>query len=461
MMQDYQEELIKIKNLLRQIPNGMSVTEISKALNKSKTTIGRYLDVLLISGQVDMRTYGMAKVYTLSERVPMSAMLSCSNDLVIVLDEDARIIEINDNFLNLLKKIRGDVIGKNLAFLNPEDVEIDELLEILPFTTEKKERTITFRSKEKGDLFFQLKSMPVVFETGDKGLTIILEDVTDQIISEREIRESEERFHLMAENIQDGLIIVENGKIAYANNRLAEITGYSLDELWQKNPLSIIDQEDKQKMKKMLKSMEASSPEPVVIQPWIIRKDGQRRFVYVRSTVFHNGKNTYVFIILTDITELKSTEVALREAEQRFRMMAENIQEGLIIIEGGKIVFSNRRISEITGYSDEELLNLGFIDLISLEKFDEVNLSGIISRSEVEKIDKLIRVTKPGSSVPAEFEVWIQRKDGVRRLIHGKITAAEHDGTISTYITATDTTEYAEKEKVLRDRIASLQDLIS
>ena len=73
MMQDYPQELALIKNVLRQNPEGMSVTDIAKALNKNKNTTGRYLDILLISGHVDMRTYGMAKVFTLSQRVPLSA----------------------------------------------------------------------------------------------------------------------------------------------------------------------------------------------------------------------------------------------------------------------------------------------------------------------------------------------------------------------------------------------------
>ena len=75
MMQNYPQELALIKNVLRENPEGMSVTDIAKALNKNKNTTGRYLDILLISGHVDMRTYGMAKVFTLSQRVPLSACI--------------------------------------------------------------------------------------------------------------------------------------------------------------------------------------------------------------------------------------------------------------------------------------------------------------------------------------------------------------------------------------------------
>ena len=131
MMQDYQQELIAIKDLLKKNPEGMSVTDISKALKKNKNTIGRYLDILLISGQVDMRTYGMAKVYTISQRVPLSAMLSYSKELIMVLDNESRITDINDNFLQLLQLPREETLGKNISFLQSPEVDVHELLDTI------------------------------------------------------------------------------------------------------------------------------------------------------------------------------------------------------------------------------------------------------------------------------------------------------------------------------------------
>jgi DNA-binding IclR family transcriptional regulator len=53
-------ELARIRELLREHLQGMSVTEIAGALGRNKHSVGRYLDVLRASGQVEMRTYGMA-----------------------------------------------------------------------------------------------------------------------------------------------------------------------------------------------------------------------------------------------------------------------------------------------------------------------------------------------------------------------------------------------------------------
>ena len=446
MMQDYQHELSLINDLLKKNPEGMSVTDISKALNKNKNTIGRYLDILLISGQVDMRTYGMAKVFTLSQRVPLSAMLSYSKELIIVLDNESRIIDVNDNFLTLLNLSRKDTIGKNITYLSPPDVDVHELLETLTTGFEEKEDTITFKVKDQGARIFKQKSVPTVFEDGRKGITIILEDITEHILTEREIREREERFRMMAENIQDGVIIMENKKIVFVNRRIAEITGYTFEELWTMGPLSVIDPKDHKEVARQMKEIEKGDTVPDELRMWILRKDGQRRFTSARISAVQHADTRYVFIILTDITELKANEAALKESEQRFRMMAENIQDGIIIVENGNFVFANHRIADISGYSNEELTRMRSADLVSPE--------------DHEKIEEIVTNTRPDSEKPGEFTIWINRKDGSRRCILGRVTAALHNNTVSTYIAMTDITESTEREQALRDRIAALQKCI-
>ncbi len=289
MMQDYQQELVAIKDLLTKNPEGMSVTDISKALKKNKNTIGRYLDILLISGQVDMRTYGMAKVYTISRRVPLSAMLSYSKELIMVLDNESRITDINENFLQLLQLPREETLGKNISFLQPPEVDVHELLDTVTTDSEDQETTVTFHVKDSGDRIFHQKCVPTVFDDGRKGITLILEDMTEHILAEKEIRESEERFRMMADNIQDGLFIMENGKITYANNRIVEITGYSPQELRAMKPITIIAPESHEKVEQTIREIETHPDKPCNLQTWIIRKDEERRFVYARiSGVRHH-----------------------------------------------------------------------------------------------------------------------------------------------------------------------------
>jgi len=447
MMQDYQHELSQIKELLKKRPEGMSVTDLSKALGKNKNTVGRYLDILLISGQVDMRTYGMAKVFSLSQRVPLSALISYSNELIMVLDADSRIIQINENFLKLLHLARDATVGQNLAYLSPPDVDMHELLETISEDSLGKEHMLTFHVRDMGERIFKQKSIPAVFEDGGKGRTIILEDVTEHILAERQIRESEERFRMMAENIQDGLIIIENGKNVYTNRRISEITGYTDEESSRMTALEIVAPECHDIISRQIRELETNPEKPGAIQIWIVRKDGERRFVSARISSVRYQNTNYNFVIFTDMTESKRQEVLLRESEQRFRMMAENIQDGLIIVENENFVYANRRVSEISGYSMEDLIHMHSSDLLSAE--DHVHL------------EKMILEARPDTKNRGELTFWINRKDGTRRCILGRITSATQGKTISTYVTMTDITESAERERTLRDRITSLQQLIS
>jgi PAS domain S-box-containing protein len=460
MMQDYQQELNAIKDLLKKNSNGMSVTDISKALNKNKNTVGRYLDILLISGQVDMRAFGMAKVYTISQRVPLSAMLSYSKELIMVLDDESRIIDINEIFLKTLQLTREDTLGKNISFLQSPAADVHELLDTITTERMDQETTVTFHVKDSGDRIFHQKCVPTVFDDGRKGITLILEDVTEHILADREIRVSEERFRMMADNIQDGLIIVENGKTIYANNRIAEITGYSFEELWAMDPLAIIAPESYENASQRIREFEAHPYKPGEAQMWIIRKDGERRFVYFRISGAGHHDTFYNFVIFTDITELKSQEARISESEQRFRMMADNIQDGLIIVENDKIVFSNRRIKEITGYSAGEMAVMGLHGTLLTDDTQAMADSGIVPVTDKKGIDEIFRTVQPDSPEPGEFKIWIRRKDGMHRYLHGKITAAKHEDITSLYITLADITDFADREKALRERIDALQDLL-
>jgi PAS domain S-box-containing protein len=110
---------------------------------------------------------------------------------------------------------------------------------------------------------------------------------------------------MMAENIRDGIIIREQTAVVFANSRVAEITGYSLEELLKMDPLAIIVPEARAMMKDKFNDADPRASQPGDILVWIIRKDGARRFVYIRRTVLQ-AKKTFQFIIMTDITDIKS-----------------------------------------------------------------------------------------------------------------------------------------------------------
>jgi PAS domain S-box-containing protein len=230
--------------------------------------------------------------------------------------------------------------------------------------------------------------------------------------------------------------------------------------LWAMKPLAIVAPESHENAVRQIREFEARPDTPGEMQMWIIRKDGERRFVYSRISGVRHHDSFLNFIIFTDITDLKSQEERVSESEQRFRMMADNIQDGLFIVENDKVVFTNRRIKEITGYSPEEMAIKGLHGTLLTDDIQAIADCGIVPVTDKAMIGEIFRTVRPDSPAPGEFKIWIRRKDGVHRYIHGKITAALRGEITSYYIIISDITDFAEREKTLRERIDALQDLL-
>ncbi len=113
-MPSEQELLDRILNILKFKSKGMTITEISHVTNIHRNSIAKYLQVLLASGKVDVQLIGNAKVYTLSRRLPINSMLHCSPDLIVLLNQDRRIIQVNDKYLKYFNLDENDILNREI-----------------------------------------------------------------------------------------------------------------------------------------------------------------------------------------------------------------------------------------------------------------------------------------------------------------------------------------------------------
>jgi len=102
-MKDYLDDLIRIKELLRKYPKGMSISEISQALSLHRNTSAKYLDLLKLKGDVDRKQIGTAKNYFLVQRMPVSAFVRFCTLPLIILNNRQEVVMVNNAALNLLK----------------------------------------------------------------------------------------------------------------------------------------------------------------------------------------------------------------------------------------------------------------------------------------------------------------------------------------------------------------------
>ncbi len=178
-MSGYQTLINKIKVVLKDDPRGLTIGEISEKIKINRNSVSKYLEIMLVSGEVDMKSIGRAKVYYLSQRVPLSAMLNFLNDIVLVLNSDLKIVQVNQAFLEHAHLNREDIIGYDFEdspfFISNDPKMIMYIKKGLDGEAASFEMKYNLKNTE---MYFGLKVIPSVFIDGEKGVTIIFKDIS-------------------------------------------------------------------------------------------------------------------------------------------------------------------------------------------------------------------------------------------------------------------------------------------
>ncbi|MDG6218574.1 MAG: PAS domain-containing protein [Candidatus Thermoplasmatota archaeon] len=179
-MKQYQKEIKRIQQALKENPKGMTVTDIARCIKINRNSVAKYLDIMRISGVVEMITFGPAKVFFPARRIPVTELLHYTSDYILVFDDDLKITFANETFLRFLDEKTEDIIGHRLDALsfdfidNTLSLALNEALEGKGGIQES-----TFSEKSQG-LHLKIKVIPTTFESGGNGVTLIMKNITHQ-----------------------------------------------------------------------------------------------------------------------------------------------------------------------------------------------------------------------------------------------------------------------------------------
>lgn len=222
-----QDNISRIKILLKAHPRGLTITDVSQNLKINRNSAAKYLEILQISGIVESKSYGTAKVYFLTHRLPISALVSITADLVVTLNENHRILFVNDSFCTFFEVKKEDVAGSHIVEIFKKGIGRDVLPGIFSDIIAGKEEVHEVRiSQDTSDFFFKIKSMKTVFDDGSRGVTILMEDVTRETKDRAELEAKEARYRGIVEDQTDFVVrFLPDGTLSFVNTSFCRFLG--------------------------------------------------------------------------------------------------------------------------------------------------------------------------------------------------------------------------------------------
>jgi two-component system sensor kinase FixL len=192
--------------------------------------------------------------------------------------------------------------------------------------------------------------------------------------AEEALQESEEKYGTLVENSLTGIYIDQGGRIVFANRKFAEIYGYSRDELIGMESRMLVHPEDRaltdEIRAKRLKGEEA----PSEYQARGLKKDGEIMWIARRNTRIEYEGRPAILGNIVELTERKRGEEALRESEERYRMVLEASPDPVVVYDiEGRGVYINPAFTRVFGWTPEELLGKK-LDYVPDENWPETQM---------------------------------------------------------------------------------------
>jgi len=136
----------------------------------------------------------------------------------------------------------------------------------------------------------------------------VVQEVTEQMLAEDVLRESEAKYREVVERANDGIVILQEGLVVLANEALARMSGYSVDELAGLRFLTLVEEEQQAQLAERIRRRLAGEEAPNAYEIDLVRKNGTGFAAEVSAGVITHGGASADLVLIRDVTERKRAD---------------------------------------------------------------------------------------------------------------------------------------------------------
>jgi PAS domain S-box-containing protein len=219
----------------------------------------------------------------------------------------------------------------------------------------------------------------------------------------RDLKVSEERFRTFAENAPIGIsIMAPDLTFTFINPTFTEIFGYTIDDIPDKATWFNKAYPDPAYREEVIARWNTHKGKTGRLIPATLQmhcKNGLKKTVVVQTVIMEDGKHLMTY---SDVTRQAMAQEVLRESEEKYRTLINNIQDGVALTEKGRFLFVNEAMARMVGYSVEEMVGMEQLDIVAPE--------------DRELVAERYRRRQAGEAVTRNYELRLLHKDGTTRL---------------------------------------------
>ncbi len=278
------------------------------------------------------------------------------------------------------------------------------------------------------------------------GIEGILRDITGKKKAEEDLKRSENLYRTVFENTGTGTILIApDTTILRANAGFERLTGVSRKEMEnQQSWTTFIHPDDVDRMKQYHTERRRDPVAvPNVYECRLVDSGGAIHFCFVHVDVIPDTGNSVASVV--DVTPLKTAEDALRQSEEKIRVILDNLPDLVVVHRDGVILYVNPAMTESMGRLPDEVVGHSILEFIAPEYHA--------------KVAESIRL-RLDHGLNESYEIELQPREGKRRIVNIRGTVISFEGSPAIMNVLTDITAVKQTEKALLESEEKYRSLV-